>query len=182
MAANTDFHAVQLTGKSTVNGKGTRALDHDGQGNGDGEKMVFNAFALLISEPVCEQTKMPVHREYGYQHVAADTEGRYAAEKAEEQADAPQKFRADGQESEGSRNMHALSEETHGAGETIAAKPAESLLRAVSKESDTENQAKNGDGRIASGIDELTKHQMALLTVGQKWHSGKRRCYTDFDL
>lgn len=166
MAANTDFHGVQLTGKSTVNGKGTRALDHDGQGDGDGEKVVFNAFALLISEPVCEQTKMPVHRDHGYQHVAADAEGRDAAEKAEEQADATQKFRTDGQESECRRNVHALSEETHGAGETIAAKPAESFLRAMSKENDTEDEAKNGDGRIVRGVDELAKHEMALLIVG----------------
>jgi hypothetical protein len=35
----------------------------------------------------------------------------------------------------------------------------------VSKENDAEDQAKNGDGRIVSGVDELAKHEMALLIV-----------------
>jgi len=58
MAANTDFRGVQLAGKSTVHGKGTRALDHDAQGRcAIAEKVVFNAFALLIPNQFCEQTK-----------------------------------------------------------------------------------------------------------------------------
>jgi hypothetical protein len=163
---NIDFRGVQLTGKSSIDRKGTGALDHDGQGDGAGEKVEFNAFTLLITKPVCEQTKMPVHRDHSYQHVAEDAEGGDTTEKAEKQANAAEKLGANGKESESRRNVQALGEKTHGGGETIAPKPAESFLRAMGEENQAEDEAENGDGQIVGGVDELTKHEMALLFVG----------------
>src|SRR5271169_2706267 len=121
--------------------------------------MILEAFALLITEPVYEKAKVAMHHDYGYQHIAADAEGGDAAEKTEKQADTAEKLGADGQESKSRRNVHALSEKAHSAGETIAAKPTESFLRTVSEKDDAKDEAQDGDSGIVGGIDELTQHE-----------------------
>jgi hypothetical protein len=59
--------------------------------------------------------------------------------------------------------VRLLGEETHGGGEAIAAKPAKRLLRAVREEDYAKDETKNGNDRIAGSVDELAKHEHALL-------------------
>jgi len=87
-----------LVGKSTVDGKGAGARDHDGHGDGERENVVLKAFAFLVAEPVCKKAVVPMDHGHGHHHVASDAESGSAAQKAENQADTSQKFRADGQE------------------------------------------------------------------------------------
>ncbi len=63
------------------------------------------------------------------------------------------------------RDVRLLGEETHGAGEAIAAKPAERFLRAVREEDYAKDKTKNGNDRIAGSVDELAEHEHALLFV-----------------
>src|SRR5229473_8432915 len=98
---------------------------------------------------------MPVDHGDGHHHIAGYAEGGDPAEQSEEQADAPEKFGADGQKCERGGDVRLLSEEAHSTSEAVPAEPAESLLSAMGKKDYTEDQAKNGDGRIASGVDEL---------------------------
>jgi hypothetical protein len=173
LAASAGFRDLWLIGKRTVDGKGAGAFDHNGQGDSEGEKMILDAFALLIASPVCEQAEVAMHHDHGDQHIASDAESGHAAKQADNQADAAEKFGADGQEGQGRRDMHGVGEKAHGAGESVAAEPAEGFLRAVGEKDYTEDQAKNGDDRIASGVDELAKHELASLSLeemgGREW-------------
>jgi hypothetical protein len=56
-----------------------------------------------------------------------------------------------------------MGEETHGAGKTVAAEPAQSFLSAVGEKYNAEEQAKNGHGEIICSVHELAKHGRALL-------------------
>src|SRR5712692_10028568 len=106
----------------------------------------------------------------GHHHVASDAESGDAAEQAKKQADAAEEFGADGQEGERRGDVHDLGEETHGAGESIAAEPAEGLLRAVREEDHAKDEAKDGHDWITGGVDELAEHEHALLCV--QWKNG----------
>jgi len=114
--------------------KARQSLDHDGQGDGERKKVVLNAFALLIAEPVCEKAEVPMDHGYGHYHIASNAKSGNATEKAEKQADAAEEFGADGQKGEGGGDVRLLGEEGHGARESVAAKPAEHLLRTVREE------------------------------------------------
>src|SRR5712664_4642103 len=103
--------------------------------------------------------------DHGRYHVAGDVESGDAAEKTENQADAAEEFGADGQKCDRGGDVRLLGEETHGAGEAIAAKPAERFLRAVREEDYAKDETKDGDGRIACSVDELAEHEHALLFV-----------------
>src|ERR1700737_1800810 len=127
--------------------------------------MKLDAFALLIAGPVGEQAEVPMDHGHGHHHIAADAKGGGGAEKAENQTDTAEEFGGNCQESERRGDVHDLGEETHCAGEAIAAKPAERFLRAVREEDYAKNEAKDGDGRIAGSVDELAKHERALLFV-----------------
>ena len=78
-AASADLRDLRLFGKRTVDGKGAGALDHDGQADGEREKVILDAFALLIAEPVCEQAEVPMDHDHGHHHVAGDAESGDAA-------------------------------------------------------------------------------------------------------
>jgi hypothetical protein len=160
-----------LTGKSTVDGKGAGALDHDGQGNGERQKVVLNAFALLGAGPVYKKPEMAVDHRDGHHHVASDAESGDAAEESEEQADAAEEFGADGQESEWRGDVHDLREEAHGAGESVAAKPAESFLRTVREKDHAKDEAKHSKGFTLSGVNEFAEHEHASLFLEEKWDS-----------
>ncbi len=123
---------------------------------------------------------MAVDHGDGHHHVASYAESGDAAEQADNQADAAEEFSADRQESEWRGDVHGLSEESHGARETIAAKPAKRLLRAVGKKDRAQHEAKNGDDRIVRGADKLVEHEQASLILGRKMGPTRRRCYTDF--
>src|SRR5712692_9906183 len=105
---------------------------------------------------------------HGHQHVASNAESGDAPEKAENQSDAAEKFCEDGQKGQGRGDVHPLSEETHGAGESIAAEPAESFLRAVGEKEQAEDQAKNGHNGIVGGVDKLAEHEHASLSLEEK--------------
>src|SRR5258708_2931514 len=107
--------------------------------------------------------------DHGRYQVAGDAKGGDPAEKAENQADAAEEFGTDGQKCERGRDVRLLGEETHGAGEAIAAKPAERFLRAVREEHCAKDKTKNGNDRIAGSVDELAEHEHALLFVIILW-------------
>jgi hypothetical protein len=79
----------------------------------------------------------------GDRHVAGNPESSDTPEQAKDQTDAAEKLSADGQKSKGCRNVHLLGEETHGAAESISAKPAKRLLCAVREENDPKHEAEN---------------------------------------
>jgi len=133
LAANAPFRDGVLAGKSTVDRESAGALDEDGEC----EKVVFKAFTVLIAKPICEKAKVPMDHDHGHKHVASNAESGFSIE----QAEATEKFGADGQESEWRGNVHALGEETHGAGEPIAAEPAQGFLRAIGKEDHPKDEA-----------------------------------------
>src|SRR5260370_30961635 len=93
--------------------------------------MKLDAFALLIAGPVCEQAETPMDHDHGRYHVAGDAESGDTTEKTENQAAAPEEFGADGHKCERGRDVRLLRDETHDAGEHIAATPPEPCLRAV---------------------------------------------------
>jgi len=97
--------------------KRARALDHDGQGDGERKKVVLNAFALLIAEPVLRKSRSangPWLRPLPY---CKQCQKRPATEKAEKQADAAEEFGADGQKGEAA-GCAPVGEEGHGARES----------------------------------------------------------------
>src|SRR6266446_679519 len=60
LAANGASATRLLVGKSTVDGEGAGAPDHDDQGDGERENVVLKAFALLVAEPVCKKAVVPM--------------------------------------------------------------------------------------------------------------------------
>src|SRR5260370_42556960 len=118
----------------------------------------FNAVALLIAGQVGQQSEVGVDHGNRRQQMAGDAEGGDGTKKAENQADAAEEFGADGQKCKRGRDVRVLGEETHGAGEAIAAKPAERLLRAMREEDYAKDETKDGDGRSAGSVDELGEH------------------------
>src|SRR5882672_2123594 len=95
VAASGSVRKLSLFGKSTVNGKGAGALDHDDQGGANGQKVIFVAFPLLCAVPVSKQTEMPVDQRDGHHHIARDSTGGDTAEESVEKPDAVKEFRAD---------------------------------------------------------------------------------------
>jgi hypothetical protein len=149
-------------GERGIHGECSGAFDHDGQGNGEREKVILKAFAFLIAEPVCKEAEAPMNHGHGDQHVASDPESSDATEKAKNQTDASQEFCADGQEGKRRRNVHHVREETHSACETVAAEPAEGLLRAMRKKDYAKDQTKNSQDGIVGGAHEFAKHGLFL--------------------
>src|SRR6266436_266672 len=86
LAANGASATRLLVGKSTVDGEGAGAPDHDDQGDGERENVVLKAFALLVAEPVCKKAVVPMGHGHGHHHVASDAESGSAVQKAENQA------------------------------------------------------------------------------------------------
>src|SRR5258708_12355964 len=109
--------------------------------------MVLDAFSLLIAGPVCEEAEVPMDHGYGRHHVASDAESGDATEKAENQADAAEEFGTYGQEGQRRRDVRLLGEESHGARESIAAKPAEGLLRPLPEKDHANDTPKAGASR-----------------------------------
>src|SRR5260370_4737321 len=104
----------------------------------------------------------------GNKDVASNAESGDGAEQADNQSDGSQEFGADGQKGQRHGDVHTLGKETHGAGESIAAEPAESFLRAVGEKEQAEDQAKNGHNGIVGGVDELAEHEHASLSLERK--------------
>src|ERR1051326_6283875 len=54
--------------------------------------------------------------------------------------------------------MALLSEETHGAFETVASKPAQHLLRSVREEDNPKTETKNGEREVIGGRNQFAEH------------------------
>src|SRR5260370_40297012 len=104
----------------------------------------------------------------GNKDVASNAESGDGAEQADNQSDGSQEFGADGQKSQRHGDVHTLGKETHGAGESIAAEPAECFLRTVVEKEQPEDQANNGNKGIVGGGYELEKHEHASLSLEMK--------------
>src|SRR5438270_1229988 len=98
--------AIRTSREGGIHGEGTGAGDHDGDGDGDGKKVILDAFTLLLAAPIGKESKLAVNHEYGDEHVAEDAEGGDAAEKADDQAEASEKFGHDGEKSQGREDSH----------------------------------------------------------------------------
>jgi hypothetical protein len=129
----------RLFGKSTVDGESAGTLQHNGKSYSEGQKVILKAFALLIAVPVYKKPKVAVDGEDRNQHIAGDTKSRHATKEADYQADAAEKFGANGEEGERCGDVHALRESTHRGGKSKATEPAENLLSAMRKKNDTED-------------------------------------------
>src|SRR5438309_2068480 len=98
-----------------------------------------------------------------HQHVAGNAKRRYAAEKSNNQSQPSEKLRTNGQERQGSRDSHAVSEEAHGPAESVTTIPAKHFLRAVSKEHDSHDKSRDGQRKIVRiGSHDSSKHVVPL--------------------
>src|ERR1035438_10077548 len=102
--------------------------------------MEFKSLALLLASPVHEETVRVVNGCDGDQHVGDDAQRRDATEQTNQKSEATEEFGANCQEGQRRRNSHLLREESHGTVEAVASKPAQHLLRAMSKENHTQHQ------------------------------------------
>src|SRR5690242_19256200 len=105
-----DDGSGQLSGSGAIDRERSGAPDHDGQANGNGQNVVFVAFAFLVAKPVGKKTKVPVDQDDGDHHVGADAKSSHAAEESDQQTDATKEFRGNGQNREYCGNVHLLSE------------------------------------------------------------------------
>jgi len=113
--------------------------------------MIFVTFALLVSGPVHKESELMMNHSDGHDHIGEDSQRRDSGQESQNEAEAAKEFRAYGQKSEQHRNVHDPGEETHGAGESVAAEPAQHLLRAVCEENHPKGEAKHRCRMIISG-------------------------------
>src|SRR5439155_15892194 len=113
-----------------VEGDRAGAAEDDEKGDGDGEQVVFKAFAFLGAGPVHEEAVWRVDDADGDDHVDGDGECGESGGEAEDERDAAGEFGHDGGEGKGRGNVHDVREKSHGSGEAIAAEEAEGFLGA----------------------------------------------------
>src|SRR3954470_12070678 len=89
----------------SIEGKSTRSADEQVGDHGKYEQMVFVAFALLGSGPVCEKAVCAVNRENGHQHVRTDTESGYSCKQTDDETETAKELRKDGEHGEGRRDV-----------------------------------------------------------------------------
>ena len=102
--------------------------------------MIFVTFALLVSGPVHKESELMMNHSDGHDHIGEDSQRRDSGQESQNEAEAAKEFRTYGQKSEQHRNVHDPGEEAHGARESVAAEPAQHLLRAVGEENRAQHQ------------------------------------------
>lgn len=104
--------------------------------------MVFNTFTFLLAGPVHEKAIRRMRRGAGDDHDRRDAERGHTTKDAEDQRERAGKFGENREKSEQRRDLHRPGEKVHGAGEAVAAEPAEQLLRAMRKHDKSESKAR----------------------------------------
>src|SRR5215469_9592048 len=67
-------------GECTIDGERSASLHHQNYGNRDRQQVILEAFALLLSCPIHEETDVTMHHEDCDHHVAEDAKGGDAPE------------------------------------------------------------------------------------------------------
>jgi len=126
--------AVDAARQKMVQREGSRTSQDDEERHSNHEKVIFETFSPLVTEPVHEEAELIVNGGDRDDHVYSDSKSCNPSEKADEQSHAAKELCANGQEREGRWNMHHACEESHRGGKSAASKPAESLLAAMREE------------------------------------------------
>src|ERR1035438_10013217 len=113
--------------------------------------MVLNAFALLISKPVHEESVLQMNHENRPGHQAHDSERRDSGQQPYDQPKSAKEFGADDEKSHGRGHSH-MREGPHRAVETVAAKPAQHFLASMRQEHYSEDQPQNRKAHIAARV------------------------------
>lgn len=127
-------------------------MDQDQNGKRNGQEVEFEAFALLAAEPIHEETVVDMDGENGTDHERGDAEPSQARQETKEHAQAAKKLHEDHEKHERDRHAHS-GEGTDGTREAEATKPAEQLLRSMSKENDAQKKAGERKGKIILGAE-----------------------------
>ncbi len=69
----------------TVYGPSAAAPYHQCDGDSDHEKVIFEAFSVLLAGPIHEETVSEMDRRHGHDHIAEDAEGRDPREESRDQ-------------------------------------------------------------------------------------------------
>ena len=110
----------------------------------EGEVLSHVLFGIMQLVSAIRSRDHPIGRDRN-QHVHDDSERRNAAQQTDNKSDTAEELGANREKRQRRGNTHLLGEEAHRALESVAAKPAQHLLRSVHEEGHTENQAHKGE-------------------------------------
>ena len=127
-------------------------MDKDQNGKRNHQEVEFEAFALLAAEPIHEETVVDVNGENGTDHERGDAEASQARQQTKEHAQAAKKLDEDHKKYERDRHTH-FREGTDGTREAEATKPAEQLLRSMSKENNAQEKAGKRKRKVILGVE-----------------------------
>src|SRR5208337_1471608 len=145
------FRPLFLWRYEPVNGPAPASLDHQGDGDGYDQEVIFKTLPLLLPEPVHEKTVLEMDHRYSHGHITEDAECRDPREKSRNQPEGSGRFRKNGKECEERGNAHLGCEDVHGPDEAGAAEPAEGLLCPVGEKDNPQQQPEHKGCTIIIG-------------------------------
>src|SRR6266478_8626554 len=151
-------HSNGVPRKRPIDRNRARTSNHDWDCQRQREQMILESLALLIPEPVNEESHVDVHHQHRNDHIHRDSECRDARQETENQSEAAKKLRANREKRKHRRNMHLRGEESHCAGKAVAPEPSEDFLRAVREEHDTEHNSHERQTGIVRSSEQLLEH------------------------
>src|SRR5262247_2700197 len=158
-----------------INRKRPCSFDQKHQPKGDRKQVNLKSLAFLVTGPIHEETNFAVDRQDGNYHIGDDSQSGHPYEKTDQQTEPTQELGRDSQNCEPGRNTRLL-KRVHHRVEAGTAKPAQCLLRTMSKKYDAENDAKHGEGVIILCLKKSLKHRLAFLQAVPSPEKRVRKC------
>src|SRR5262249_46545070 len=158
-----------------INRKRPRPFDQKRQPKGDRKQVKFKSLAFLVTGPIHEETNLAVDQQDGNDHIGDDSQSGHPYEKTDQQTEPTQELGRDSQNREPRRDTRLL-KGVHHCVEAGTTKPAQCLLRTVSKKDDAENDAKHSEGVIILCLKKSLKHRLSFLQAVASPEKRVRKC------
>src|SRR5262249_9503843 len=158
-----------------INRKRPRSFDQKRQPKRDRKQVKFKSLDFLVTGPIHKETNFGVDHQDGNYHIGDDSQSGHPYEKTDQQTETTQELGRDSQNREPRRDTRLL-KGVHHRVEAGTAKPAQCLLRTVSKKYHAENDAKHGEGVIILCLKKSLKHKLAFHQAVQSPDKWLRKC------
>src|SRR5690242_3786998 len=143
LASFRSFRRSEPVCQFTVDRPLTAASYQECGGDPNHQKMILEAFSLLLSEPIHEESVRQMHQCDGSEHDNGQTRGGEPGEKPSQEREAAERLTDDDQQGYQPGQAHLLCEESHRPVKAESTEPAQQFLRTVRKHHEAERQPQN---------------------------------------
>src|SRR5207244_10524874 len=126
-----------------INRPHPRASDKEREAAADHQEMILVTFTQLLARPVHEESVLEMHGDDGAEHNHHEAHRREACQQSGDQPQTAEELSNDHQQRDDPRQMHRLSENSHGPSEPESAIPPQQLLGYMPEQHQTEREPKN---------------------------------------